>query len=178
MACFLTLFIACFQQSIALAQNPFVTDARLHPDSFSANHRLGEYYLKQNNLAAAVPYLEKAHAIDPLDYTNSYDLALAYLQLKSLDKGSQLVSELIKREDKAELHNLLGDMEEADGRVTEAAREYELAARLDPTEKNLFDLGSDLLNHRAFEPALKVFDFAVQRYPKSAKIRVVFGVWY
>jgi tetratricopeptide (TPR) repeat protein len=178
MACFLILSIAWFTQSIALAQNPFVNDARLHPGSFSANHRLGEYYLKQKSLAAAIPYLEKAHAIDPQNYANSYDLALAYLQVKSLDKGRQLVSELMKREGKAELHNLLGDIEEADGRATEAAREYELAARLDPTEKNLFDLGSDLLNHGGVDPALKVFNFAVRRYPKSAKLRVGLGVSY
>jgi tetratricopeptide (TPR) repeat protein len=146
------------------------------PEGFAANHKMGEDYLKQNNLAAAVPYLERAYALNPTDYVNTYDLALTYLQVKSLEKSRRLVKELIQREDKAELHNLLGDIEEADGRVDEAAREYEAAARLDPTEKHLFDLGSDLLNHRGFEPALKVFEFAVQRYPQSARLRVGLGV--
>jgi tetratricopeptide (TPR) repeat protein len=95
-----------------------------------------------------------------------------------MDKSRQIVNELIKQEDKGELHNLLGDIEETDGHVREAAHEYELAARMDPTEKNLFDLGSDLLNHRGLEPALKVFDFAVKRYPQSAKLRVGLGISY
>jgi tetratricopeptide (TPR) repeat protein len=143
-----------------------------------SNHRLGEYYLKQGRIAAGIPYLEKAQAIDPSDYTNSYDLALAYLQVKSLDKGRELVKQLLQRGDKAELHNLLGDIEESAGNTTEAAFQYEAAARLDPTEKNLFDLGSDLLKHRGFEPALKVFAFGVQRYPRSAELRVGLGVNY
>jgi tetratricopeptide (TPR) repeat protein len=143
-----------------------------------SNHRLGESYLKQGRIADGIPYLEKAQAIDPSDYTNSYDLALAYLQVKSLDKGRELVKQLLQRGDKAELHNLLGDIEEAAGNTTEAALQYEAAARMDPTEKNLFDLGSDLLKHRGLEPALKVFDFGVQRYPRSAQLRVGLGVNY
>ena len=160
----------------ARTDNPYIESARLHPESFSANHLLGEYYLKQNDLSAAIPYLEKARKLDPSDYTNSYDLALAYLRVKSIEKSRHLANELIKRTEKADLHNLLGDIDEADGQVDEAAREYELAARMDPSEKNLFDLGSDLLNHRGFEPAVKVFDFGVQRYPRSAKLRVGLGI--
>jgi tetratricopeptide (TPR) repeat protein len=47
---------------------------------------------------------------------------------------------------------------------------------MDPSEKNLFDLGSDLMLHRGFEPALKVFLYATERYPQSAKLRVGLGI--
>jgi tetratricopeptide (TPR) repeat protein len=174
MGCLVLLFIAF----LSSADNPFLENARLHPESFSANHLLGEYYLNESNFSAAIPYLEKARELDPSNYTNSYDLALAYLRVKAIGKSHQLVNGLIKQEDKAELHNLLGDINEADGKVDEAAREYESAARMDPSEKNLFDLGSDLLNHRGLEPALKVFDFGIQRYPQSARLRVGLGVSY
>jgi tetratricopeptide (TPR) repeat protein len=173
-----SLVIACVLQSSTPAENPFVEDVRLHPNSFSANHRLGEYYLKHNTISSAIPYLEKAHEIDPSNYINGYDLANAYLQVNSMDKSHALVDEMIKREDKAELHNLLGDIEESNGHVTDAAKQFELAARMDPTEKHLFDLGSDLLTHQGFQPALTVFEFGVQRYPKSAKLRVGLGVSY
>lgn len=178
MNCLVILMIACLPQSSTGADKSFSEDVRLHPDSFSANHRLGEYYLQHNKVTSAIPYLEKAYHLDPTNYINSYDLALAYLQVKSIDKSQKLIDELIKREDKAELHNLLGDIEEAKGQIDDAAKEYELAARMDPTEKHLFDLGSDLLNHRAFRPALTVFEFGVQRYPESAKLRVGLGVSY
>jgi tetratricopeptide (TPR) repeat protein len=173
-----SLVFACFLQSSVHAENPFVDDVRLHPNSFSANHRLGEFYLKQNTISSAIPYLEKAHELDPTNYINSYDLANAYLQVKSVEKSRVLVEQMIKHDDKAELHNLLGDVEEANGHIAEAAKEFELAARMDPTEKHLFDLGSDLLNHRGFQPALTVFEFSVQRYPESARLRVGLGVSY
>ena len=56
---------------------------------------------------------------------------------------------MLRRQDRGELHNLLGDVEEASRNFDEAARQYETAARMDPSEKNLFDLGTDLLRHNA-----------------------------
>lgn len=160
------------------AENPVVENARLHSDSFDANRLAGEYYLNQKNYSAAIPYLEAASRLDTANYTNSYDLALAYLLAGSAEKSRQLIATMIKRQDKAELHNLLGDVEESEGRIDAAARQYETAARLDPTEKNTFDLGTDLLHHGGFEPALKVFQFAAARYPQSARLRVGLGVAY
>ncbi len=148
------------------------------PGDARADHLKGESYLKQSNLPAAIPYLELAHQLDPGNYINSFDLASAYLQTGALEKSRALINELIQQQDKAELHNLLGDVEEASGHTDQAAHEYEAAARLDPSEKNLFDLGSDLLNHRGFQPALTAFDYAVKRFPQSAKLRVGLGVSY
>lgn len=149
-----------------------------HPRSFAANRRLAEYYIRHNRISTALPWLEKAESLDPTDYDNDYDLALARLQTKNPEGARKLLREMSSRQDRAELHNLLGDVEEAEGHVEEAAAQYEAAARMDPSEKNLFDLGSDLMLHRGFEPALKVFVFGVQRYPRSAKLRVGLGTAY
>jgi len=91
-------------------------------------------------------------------------------------KSRQVIIGLLKVKDRAELHNLLGDVEEADGHFLEAAREYETAARMDPSEKQLFDLGSDLLRHQEFQPALQVFEFGTGRYPQSPGLRVGLGI--
>ncbi len=147
-----------------------------HPGSFAANRRLAEFYIKTSRLQAALPYLEKAHRIEPGDYSNSYDLALAWLENRNLDASRKLLREMISRQDRGELHNLLGGVEEAAGNVDLAAREYETAARLDPSEKNLFDLGADLLKHRAYPPALTAFRYAAEKYPRSARLQVGFGI--
>lgn len=60
--------------------------------------------------------------------------------------------------------------------VDETARQYERAARADPSESNLFELGSYLLQHNGFAPGLTVFDYGVKQYPKSARLRVGLGV--
>lgn len=128
--------------------------------------------------AAAIPSLEKAWMADPSNYANGYNLALVYLETGTAEKSRSVIQSLIKRQDKPELRNLLGDVEESEGHVNEAARQYEMAARMDPSEKNLFDLGTDLLKHRAFAPGLKVFQFGVERYQASARVRVGLGIAY
>ncbi len=162
----------------AQSASPLREQIRARPNDFQANHNLGEFYIERHKLGQAIPFLEKAYQLNPADYANGYDLALAYLQSGKTGHSRAVVTALLKQADKAELHNLLGDVEEADGHVDEAARQYESAARIDPSEKNLFDLGSDLTLHRGFEPALKVFQFATARYPQSAKLRVGLGVAY
>jgi len=147
-----------------------------HPESFAANRHLAEYYIRHNQVSAAIPWLEKAGRINPADYDNGYDLALARLETKQLDEARKLLQEMLSRQDRSELHNLLGEVEEAGGKVDEAEKQYETAARQDPSEKNLFDLGTDLLHHRAYPPALTVFRYAAGKYPQAARIQVGLGV--
>jgi len=98
---------------------------------------------------------------------NGYDLALAYTISNRLLDARQLLQNLLKQKDSAELHNLLAEVEEKDGKFVAAANEYELAAHLDPSEGNLFDWGSELLLHRTLDPAITVFEKAAERYPNS-----------
>jgi tetratricopeptide (TPR) repeat protein len=171
------LFLACVSPAqVARTESILREQLRLQPDSFQANHALGEFYIRQHNLKAAIPYLEKARQMDPAQYDNAYDLALAYLETGMTAQSRAVIIALVAKKDGAELHNLLGDVEEREGHVDAAAQQYEAAARMDPTEKNLFDLGSDLLRHRGFEPALKVFMFGAGRYPRSARLRVGLGI--
>jgi tetratricopeptide (TPR) repeat protein len=67
-------------------------------------------------------------------------------------------------------------VEEREGHVQQSAEQYEIAARMDPSEENLFDLANELLLHRGFQPGLKVLDYATQKYPRSARLRVALGV--
>lgn len=113
---------------------------------------------------------------DIASYNDAYNLALTYLEAGATEKSRQVIQALIQRQDKAELHNLLGEVEEHEGHVQQAAEQYEIAARMDPSENNLFDLANELLLHRGFQPALKVLDFSTRKYPKSARLRVGLGV--
>jgi tetratricopeptide (TPR) repeat protein len=172
------LYLSLVLTASVLGQNALVEEARKNPADFQANHLAGEFYLKSNNLSAAIPYLEIAWKLEPSNVTNGYDLALAYLQSGAKENCRGVLGALLKSSDTADIHNLLGDLEEAESHTDEAARQYEIAARMDPTEKNLFDLGSDLLKHSGFEPALKVFDYGTRQFPQSAKLRVGLGVAY
>jgi tetratricopeptide (TPR) repeat protein len=149
---------------------------RLNPNNFELNHNLGEFYIQQEKLAAAIPYLEKAQRIDPAHYVNGYDLALAYLQTQSLAQARRHIQGMLRTKDTAELHNLLGEVEEAAGNSVVAANEYQRAAHMEPNEKHLFDWGNQLLIHNAYEPAAQVFDHGVRRHPTSARLRIGLGI--
>jgi len=78
-----------------------------------------------------------------------------------------------------EVHHLLGDVEEKLGNPLQAVREYQRAAELDPSEPNLFDWGTELLTHRALEPATEVFTKGNRLFPKSVRMLIALGVaWY
>jgi len=57
---------------------------RQQPDSFEAYRALASFYLRKGKVAAALPHLQRAQAIDPSQYANGYDLALVLLQTPSL----------------------------------------------------------------------------------------------
>jgi tetratricopeptide (TPR) repeat protein len=160
------------------AEGEFKKALELEPQNYDANHNLGELYVRAGKVPTATPYLERAQRINPAAYENGYDLALAYIVTDRLGDARQLLHNLLKQKDTAELHNLLGEVEEKDGKFVAAANEYELAAHLEPSEGNLFDWGSELLLHRTLDPAITIFEKAAERYPNSPRIAIGLGIAY
>src|SRR5207248_1870467 len=161
---------------VAPAETEFRKAVELDPGSYDTNHNLGEIYVASGKLTDAVVYLEKAQKINSAAYDNGYDLALAYGKTGRLNDGRNLVQDLLKQKETAELHNLLGEIEEKDGKFIEAENEYEKAAHMDPSESNLFDWGSELLVHRTLDPAVNVFQSAAEHYPNSPRLAIGLGM--
>lgn len=161
---------------IEQAGEQFQIAVELDPKNYDTNHNLGEFYAQSKKIGDAVPYLERAQRISPTSYDNGYDLSLAYLLTGQLADARAQIQQLLKQKEAAELHNLLGAVEEKDGKFVEAANEYELAAHADPSESNLFDWGSELLIHRTLGPAIEVFQDAVKRYPDSPRLAIGLGM--
>jgi tetratricopeptide (TPR) repeat protein len=178
--------------------------AEHEPGNFDANHRLGKLLVDDGKAGEALLYLERASQLSPGDHENAYELALAYAEagqyerarteartlLAVQDKAGQelarqniapenIAPENLARKEQAELHHLLGDVEEKLGNPLEAVRGYQRAAELNPSEPNLFDWGADLLMHRAFEPAIEVFTKGNRLFPQSVRMLSGLGVaWY
>ncbi len=159
-----------------LAGTEFRKAVELEPKNFDTNHNLGEFYVHAGKVAEAAHFLGQAQKIDPSSYDNGYDLSLAYVLTGKLTDARELVQDLLKKRNTAELHNLLGEIEEKDGKFVDAANEYETAAHMDPSESNLFDWGSELLIHRTLGPAIEVFQHATERYPKSPRLVIGLGM--
>ena len=148
----------------------------LAPHDYTTNHNLGEFYIKSGKISEGRPLLERAQQLEPSSYDNGYDLATADLLTGQLAEARQLVQSLLQKKNTGELHNLLAQIEEKDGKFVAAANEFETAAHMDPSEDNLFDWASELLLHRTYEPAIEVFRLAAQRYPNSPRLMIGLGM--
>jgi tetratricopeptide (TPR) repeat protein len=146
------------------------------PNDFDAHRKLGEFYLHAGKLPAAIIWLEKAQSLNPSHYNNGYDLALAYVQTGKIVAARQQIQQLLTVQNTAELHNLMGLVEETADNKLAAAEAYQRAAQLDPNEKNVFDLGNILLQLTAANEALKIFQFGVAKHPNSSQLRVGRGI--
>src|SRR5579862_1295980 len=158
------------------AQEQLKRAVALEPQNFDANHNLGELYVRIGKLPEAVPFLKRGQQIEPSSYDNGYDLALAYLLTGQPQLARQTAQSLLKEKNTAELHNLLGEIEEKEGNFVNAANEFETAAHQEPSESNLFDWASELLMHRTLEPAIEVFRTSAERYPDSARMAIGLGI--
>jgi tetratricopeptide (TPR) repeat protein len=147
----------------------------LEPRDYDANHNLGEFYIQAGKIVDAIPLLERAQSVSP-SYDNGYDLAQADLMTGRLAAARQVAQTLIHTKDTGELHNLLGQIEEKDGKFVAAANELQTAAHMDPSDDNLFDWGSELLLHRTYDPAIEVFQKASELYPNSPRLKIGLGM--
>jgi len=174
--------------STASLSNPGEVSLRLQaehePGNFELNYRLGKILVDEGKAREAILYLERASQLNPVDYENAYELALSHADAGQYERAQAEARTLLARPNEgvrqqAELHHLLGNIEERLGNPLEAVREYQRAAELDPSEPNLFDWGTDLLIHRAFEPAIEVFEQGNRLFPRSSRMLAGLGVaWY
>ena len=145
------------------------------PDGFDANHRLGELYLRSGRYQEAIPLLESAYKIDSANEGNRYDLALAYEAGGDLSRARGRILELLTIHQSSDLHRLAGELDEKLGDPLSAVHEYEQAVKLNPSEQNYFEWGSELLLHRAVWQAQEVFRKGADVYPKSARMQMALG---
>jgi tetratricopeptide (TPR) repeat protein len=150
------------------------------PEDFIANHRLGTFLAENGKSTQALPYLERASRATPDDFDNAYELARAEANLGenelALTHARACLAQANSSARQAALHHLLGNVEEKLGRPLEAVQDYQRAAELDPSETHLFDWGSELLVHRALEPAAEVFTRGKHLFPHSSRMLIGLGV--
>jgi tetratricopeptide (TPR) repeat protein len=145
------------------------------PQSFDGNHQLGEFYFHAGRYRDSIPLLQAAYQIDPAMDDNTYDLALAHKEVGDFLRAREYVQKLRTHKNSADLHRLAGQLDEKLGDPLAAVREEEQAVRLDPSEQNYFEWGSELLLHRAVWQAAEVFRNGSRLYPKSSRMLTALG---
>lgn len=145
------------------------------PTSFEANHQLGQFYCESKSYKKAIPLLETAFQINSVNLANSYELAIAYAGSGEVERAREQGRKMVSNANSWKVHRLVGDLDERLGDPLGAVREYQEATRLDASEDNYFVWGTELLVHKATEPAAEVFKEGFSAHPDSARMLVGLG---
>lgn len=107
--------------------------------------------------------------------SKQYEGALACRDKGDFAEAREQVRKALAIADDAEGHRLLGELDERLNEPLEAVREYEKAVRMVPNEQNYFEWGTELLLHRAAQPAVEVFTKGASAHPNSARMLTGLG---
>ncbi len=140
------------------------------PTSMDAKQQLGEFYLKSGRYTEAIDLLRSVYEIEPSRRGVAYSLAEAYALDGDFTQADTLLKSVLIHNNDSQTHRLAARIDEKLGNPLAAVHEYEIAVRLDPSEQNYFDWGSELLLHRAIPEAQQVFSKASEIYPQSTRI--------
>ncbi|MGB6596256.1 MAG: tetratricopeptide repeat protein [Candidatus Acidiferrum sp.] len=107
--------------------------------------------------------------------SKEYETALAYREKGDIASARGEVRKTLAVANNPEGHRLLGELDEQLGDPLGSVQEYETAVRMDPSEQNYFEWGTELLLHKAGEPAVEVFARGHSAHPDSARMLTGLG---
>jgi tetratricopeptide (TPR) repeat protein len=139
---------------------------------------LGHALFQDKQPLEAANVFAKAAAIAPGDLDVSYNWAVALHEAGRDTQAAEVLQRVPTAERNAALEALWGDVAERQGQFVEAAGHMQNAARLDPSETNIYDLAVELLRHWSWQPATEIARFGVQRFPASRRLQMAEGIAY
>jgi tetratricopeptide (TPR) repeat protein len=145
------------------------------PANPEASYRLGAFYLHEARYTEAIPLLKTAANLEPGNKSYEYDLAVAYKGAGDFSQAREHLQKLMPDHETADLHRLMGEVDERLGDPLAAVHEFEKAARMDPSEQNYYEWGSELLVHRAIWQAQEIFQRGAKAYSKSERMLAALG---
>ena len=149
------------------------------PDQPTFYFRLADTLENKGFYEGAVTVLRRAQALWPQSAQVDYRLALVSFNGGKIDAARQIAESAIKKENRAELHNLLGKIYETVHLYKLSVEEFQTAVRLDPEDEgSYFDLGYEFLQHDNFGLAEKVFITGTNRLPRGIKLRLGLAAAY
>lgn len=144
----------------------------------SSRHiREGTLLAAQGAYKQAASLFERAAVEDPTSYDALYNLAVLRLEkTKDVDGAFNAAKQALALKTTGEIHDLIGDVYEAQGHYRDALNEYQEAVRLDPaSDKFVFDLGAELILHENYDAAQKVFRAGEERFPRASRMYLGMG---
>ncbi len=149
---------------------------RLDPKNAATQSNLGQALMLKAQPAEAGRAFAAAAALQPADASVEYNLALALFDSGSLKEAKAAIDRIPVPESNDQTDALAGDIEEKLGDFQQAIAHYQAAAKLNPSDANLYALTLELMRHWTWDEAVTMADFGTSRYPASKHFEVAKGI--
>jgi tetratricopeptide (TPR) repeat protein len=160
----------------AAAVKELETATTLDPKNGASQSNLGQALLLTRRPKAAAKAFKAAADITPNNPELQYNLALALYQSGSAHEAADLLEHLPSAETNDQIQALAADAEEQTGNYEKALGHFQTAARLNPSDANLYALTTELLRHWTWPEAINVANYGSIRYPASTHFRMAAGI--
>jgi len=160
------------------AAHELQTAVRLEPKDPVTQENLGQAEMLLRRPAEAAKAFGAALPLDPANADLAYNDSLALFDSRSYSQARETLARMPGVELSASAQSLYGDIDEKLGRYKQAAQHELNAARLDPSESNIYVLGVEMLRHWTFGPAIQEFAAGLKKYPDSRRMQLGLGIAY
>jgi predicted Zn-dependent protease len=164
------------KNSEAIKQLQFA--AKLNPKDKETQSNLGQALSSDGQPVQAAQAFASAVALDPNDSDLRCDWAAVLLDAGEADQAAQAIAPIQNQDTVSRVQALLGEIAERQGQFLDAANHLQAAAKLDPSEANVYLLGVEYLKHWTFDAAIEYFQYGVTHYPASRRMLLGLGFAY
>lgn len=148
-------------------------------NDYAPQMQLAEILVNEGAYNLAIVQFQQLLTQKPDSYELNYDLALAYHRAGKQDEAAAQIHRMLSHQDRAELENLLGEVEEKRNNYAQALAAYRKAVELQPTsEEYQLDYATELNQHWNPTEALRAFSTGVKTFPSSVTLWMGLGGTY
>jgi tetratricopeptide (TPR) repeat protein len=158
------------------ALGEFQKAVQINSSNISAQRSLGRIYMEDHRPEKAAEALLAAERLSPGDSDLKLDCATALLEANRLDQAGKMLSVVADADRSARAQSLMGELDEKEGKIQDAAAHLNRAVQLEPSEDNAWRLGAEFLRHWTFAAAETEFAAASQKFPESDRLRLGLGL--
>ena len=141
--------------------------ADIDPKNAETQSALGLARMQTRQPKLAAEAFARAANVGPPGADLLYNWSVALLGAGEITDASAVASRIPDSASSAQVQSLLGDIAEHQDQFKIAVERYQKAMDLSPTEANIYTLAMEFVRHWTFDPAIKIFDYGLERYPAS-----------
>ena len=152
------------------------TAARIEPGNPTTQALLGQALMLEGRSDKAANAFAIASSANPDDAGLHYNLALALFTSGATEEANRALNKVTSTDVTDQIESLAGDIHEKMGDYKQAVLDYQAAARLNPSDANLYALTAEFLRHWTWKQAIEIARYGTGRYPGSPHFRLAEGI--